>query len=228
MYAVIQLVKQSMNPSKEHLDRALYICRYLISIRRYMLVFDGSNDTSLLACSDSNWGANQQISCSQSEYFLKLVNAVFLWNSHQQDVVTRSSTEAEYISMSNCTSQVIGIKQMLKELGFVLSPVLLYRDNQGTILSGRTWSTRRTIGIYALSTTLFVMPFKCQKTLNCIISLARITQLTFLQRTWDMSSLRNSDLFLDFSSIVINSHEMFSHLYIWRHGGCWSISYIPY
>ena len=64
MYTVIQLVKKSMNPSKEHLERALYIYRYLIRIHKYVLIFDSSDDAGLLACSDLDWGANEQISHS--------------------------------------------------------------------------------------------------------------------------------------------------------------------
>jgi hypothetical protein len=105
----------------------------LISTRNYALVYDGSEDAGLLACSDSDWGADTETSHSQTGFFLKLANAAFLWNSHQQDVVARSSTEAEYISMSDCTAQIIGIKQMLQELGFTLKPIPLCGDNQGAI-----------------------------------------------------------------------------------------------
>ena len=40
--AVIALSKHTSKPSKEHLDRAFYICHYLLGTRYYSLVFDGS------------------------------------------------------------------------------------------------------------------------------------------------------------------------------------------
>jgi hypothetical protein len=42
-YAVTQLARQSANLSKEHLEKALYICLYLLGTANYSLVYDGDS-----------------------------------------------------------------------------------------------------------------------------------------------------------------------------------------
>ena len=47
-----------------------------------------------------------------------------------------SSTEAEYMAMSDCSQQAMWIKSLLSELGLTLSAIPIYRDNQGSIFIG--------------------------------------------------------------------------------------------
>jgi len=69
----------------------------------------------------------------QMGFYLKLVNGIFLWNSHLQKTTALSSTEAEYMALSNCAHQVIWIKQIFGELGYNLKPISICGDNQGSI-----------------------------------------------------------------------------------------------
>ena len=57
-YAVIALSKHATKPSKEHLDRAFYICHYLLGTHYYSLVFDGSTKAGLIAYTDSDWASD--------------------------------------------------------------------------------------------------------------------------------------------------------------------------
>ena len=57
-YAVITLSKHAAKPSKEHLDCAFYICRYLLGTHYYCLVFDGSTKAGLIAYTDSDWASD--------------------------------------------------------------------------------------------------------------------------------------------------------------------------
>jgi len=46
------------NPSQEHLDKALYVCRYLVGTSKYCLTYDRATGEGLSACTDSNWASN--------------------------------------------------------------------------------------------------------------------------------------------------------------------------
>ena len=81
-YAVTQLAQQSTNPSKEHLEKALYICQYLLGTANYSLVYDGESGKGIIACTDSDWGQDKITGHSQTGFYLKLANGVFLWDSH--------------------------------------------------------------------------------------------------------------------------------------------------
>ena len=61
-YAVTKLVQFSINPSKEHMDKANYIIHYLLSTKDYSLVFDGASGKGLIAYTDSDW-ATDMIKC---------------------------------------------------------------------------------------------------------------------------------------------------------------------
>jgi len=54
-FAVIKLSQFNANPSKEHFERAKYICRYLAGTKDYTMVFDDKTNKGLIAHSDSDW-----------------------------------------------------------------------------------------------------------------------------------------------------------------------------
>jgi hypothetical protein len=57
-YAVIKMSQFSANPSQEHLDKAMYIMRYLVGTQDYQIVYDGHKSKGLLAYTDSDWAAD--------------------------------------------------------------------------------------------------------------------------------------------------------------------------
>ena len=65
--------------------------------------------------------------------FFMLAGGSISWRSHAQKTVALSSTEAEYMAISDCSRQAIWIKTLLTELGILLHAVPIYGDNQGSI-----------------------------------------------------------------------------------------------
>ena len=56
------------------------------------------------------------------------------WRSALQKIVACSSTEAEYIALSEAMREVIWLRQILSELGFIQEqPTAIMEDNQGCI-----------------------------------------------------------------------------------------------
>jgi hypothetical protein len=135
-YAVIKLAKFAANPSKEHLDKALYICRYLAGTQDYSLVYDGTSDAGLIAFTDSDWASDPIDRKSITGFFFKLANGSINWASHTQKSVANSSTAAEYMALSDCCHQTMWIKSLLEEIGIPLKPIPICADNQGAIFIG--------------------------------------------------------------------------------------------
>jgi len=50
-----------------------------------------------------------------------------------QKTVALSSTEAEYMALSDCSCQVVWMHTLLGELGYALRPIPICGDNQGSI-----------------------------------------------------------------------------------------------
>jgi len=128
-FAVTKLSQFASNPTEEHLGKALYICRYLLEMPDYALVYDGPGNGGLLAYADSDWASDPITRKSTSGYVVKLAGAVFSWNTRAQKTVALSSTEAKYMSLSDTSCQLVWVRNLFSELGIELAPVLLYGDN---------------------------------------------------------------------------------------------------
>ena len=57
-FAVTKLAQYAANLSQDHLDKALYICRYLSGTQKYQLTYDGETGQGLMACADSDWASD--------------------------------------------------------------------------------------------------------------------------------------------------------------------------
>src|SRR5271168_2337604 len=58
------------------------------------------------------------------------------WQSRAQKTIALSSTEAEYMALSDCSRQAVWIKSLLSELGINVLPIHINGDNQGSIFIG--------------------------------------------------------------------------------------------
>jgi hypothetical protein len=132
-YAVTKLSQFAVNPNKDHLDRAMYICRYLLGTSDYALVYNGKSDGGLLAYADSDWASDPITRKSTTGYLVKLANGVFCWNSRAQKSIALSSTEAEYMSLADTSRQLVWIQSLFEEISIILAPIPLCGDNQGSI-----------------------------------------------------------------------------------------------
>ena len=131
-FAVTKLAQYSANPSEDHLNRALYICRYLQGTRKYTLEYDGSQGEGLVAYTDADWGADPKRR-SQTGLLLKLAGGAFIWSSYAQKSVTGSTKDAEYMALSDCSREVMWIHNMFTELGYKVGPLPICSDNQGAL-----------------------------------------------------------------------------------------------
>ena len=131
-FAVTHLLQFSTNPTKDHYKAAQYICCYLVGTCDYKLIYTWEEDKVLVAFTDSDWAADKIWWHSITGYFFKLANGIILWRSHAHKTVALSSMEAEYMAISDCSRQVIWIKNLIKELVIEIRSILIYGDNQGS------------------------------------------------------------------------------------------------
>ena len=135
-YAVIKMSQFSANPSQEHLDKAMHIIRYLVGTQNYALIFDGDKSEGLITYTDSDWAADTIKRRSTTGYFATLAGGIICWQSCLQKTVALSSTEAEYMALSDTSCQIKWIQSLLQELGFELRNIPVCADNQGSIFIG--------------------------------------------------------------------------------------------
>jgi hypothetical protein len=132
-FAVTKLAQHAANPSEDHLSKALYICRYLVGTSKYRLTYNGESGAGISACTDSDWASDDTNRRSQTGYFVKLAKGLISWTSRAQKTIALSSTEAEYMALSDCSRQVVWMHTLLGELGFHMAAIPICGDNQGSI-----------------------------------------------------------------------------------------------
>lgn len=135
-FAVIKLSQYSANPSPDHLAKALYIVRYLLGTMNYAVVFDGNSDKGIIVYSDSDWASDPDDRKSHTGMITKLATGPICWTSHKQKTVALSSTEAEYMALSDSCRQLMWIRSLFSEIGFNIATLPLCGDNQGSIFLG--------------------------------------------------------------------------------------------
>ena len=125
-YAVNQLAAYTANPSFNHHNAAKCMLRYLKGTRSYGITYRDQN-TRLVRPSDSNlfYGfsdtafANADDRKSISGYvFLSNMGAI-TWMSKKQTTIALSTTEAEYIVLSEAIREATWLCHLYGELGFI-------------------------------------------------------------------------------------------------------------
>ena len=96
---------------------------------------------TMVAFSDSDYGTDPVKRISISGYVLYLMGVPICWRSKGQKSITLSSTEAEYIAMSECAKEIKFVHQLLTSMGIVVkSPIVVRVDNIGAIFMGENIS----------------------------------------------------------------------------------------
>ena len=96
-----------------------------------------NNDTNnfiLTRYCDSDFAANKNDRRSVTCYLIRLNGSTIAWKSKKQSLTTLSSTEAEYVALSQCACELKFLFQLLNELGVSLQiPIVIHEDNAGTL-----------------------------------------------------------------------------------------------
>ena len=105
----------------------------------YGLKFSVNDDEcDLYGFSDANWARDADNQQSTSRYVCKVANSTVIWCSKKQATVAKSTTEAEYVALSQATQEAIYLRKLLADLGCKAdSPTVLKEDNQGAIQLSR-------------------------------------------------------------------------------------------
>ena len=77
----------------------------------------GSNkEVEILGYSDSDWAGDIDTRRSTTGYVFVLGGAAISWKSRRQATVARSSTEAEYMAVTEAASEAIWLRRLYAEL----------------------------------------------------------------------------------------------------------------
>ncbi|KAE8721524.1 hypothetical protein F3Y22_tig00015825pilonHSYRG00003 [Hibiscus syriacus] len=129
---VVHYLSQFMQQPKEsHLRSVLRIVRYIKKSPGQGILMDSNSSCELNAYCDLDWVACPISRSSISGFCIKLGNSLVSWKSKKQNVIARSSAEAEYRSMATTTAGLTWLNGLANELGLERRyPVRLHCDNK--------------------------------------------------------------------------------------------------
>lgn len=132
-YTVSYLSQFNQNPNKQHWLAAKHALRYLKGTTGQGLKFQKSGK-SFFGFADSDWASDSLDRRSHSGFFFVMANAAITWESRKQRTTALSSTEAEYMSLTEATKEAIYLRGILRELcvtNLRANRTVIYCDNQG-------------------------------------------------------------------------------------------------
>ena len=134
--AAVGILSQfAADPCPTHWQALKRVLRYLQATSTYGLCFAGSSGGKLVGYSDADWAGDIESRRSTSGYVLMLNSGCISWRSKKQRTVALSSTEAEYMALSEATQEAVWLKAFMNEIGEATGndPLTVYEDNQGAI-----------------------------------------------------------------------------------------------
>ena len=122
-----------LNPGPAHIKALKCLISYLYTMQNCWLMFGGKN-TEILTYTDADY-AQQVDHHLISGYCLIFGARAISWSSKKQNIITLSSTEAEYVRHTNAVKEILWIRNFWAEINrkSIFDPILLKVDNQGVI-----------------------------------------------------------------------------------------------
>ena len=128
------LSKFAIKPSNDHWTGVKRVLRYIQGTLKYGLRFIHSDDFTLLGYSDSDWAGDKDSRKSTSGYIFTLGGSPISWRSTKQSVVALSTTEAEYIALSQAAQEAVWLRHLFTNMKLKISnPTVLFEDNESAI-----------------------------------------------------------------------------------------------
>ncbi|CAL0325107.1 unnamed protein product [Lupinus luteus] len=133
-FSVGHLSQFLSKPTDKHFEAAKRILRYIKGSISLGIFFPIISDFKIKAHTDSDWAACPDSRKSISAYYFFIGNSLISWKSKKQQVVARSSAEAEYRAMALGACEAQWLLYLLQDLQIPHpQPVMLYCDNQSAI-----------------------------------------------------------------------------------------------
>ena len=141
-----ELARMMSSPTEDHMEEMYRVIKWVldnpdIGLKMKPVVNfdeDGNIIWEMVGICDSTWGSNKDDGRSITGYILYFMGVPIAWKSKSQVLCTLSSAEAEYVSLSELTKEILFAIQLLKDFGFkVKTPIKIYIDNIGAIHMAR-------------------------------------------------------------------------------------------
>jgi hypothetical protein len=131
-HAVGAVSRFMTNPGKQHWEAVKWILRYLRGTTDRCLCFR-RGELKLQGFVDADFAAEVDHRRSTTGYVFTVGTTAVSWISQIQKIVALSTTEAEYIAVTEASKEMIWLQGLLEEMGFKQEKNVLHSDSQSAI-----------------------------------------------------------------------------------------------
>ncbi|KAE8661751.1 hypothetical protein F3Y22_tig00113724pilonHSYRG00184 [Hibiscus syriacus] len=123
------------DPGKEHWQAVKWILRYILNTVDVGLVFqqDKQDGQCVVGYCDSDYAGDLDKRRSTTGYVFTFAKAPVSWKSTLQSTVALSTTEAEYMAVTEAVKEAIWLQGLLGELGMEQKHIKVHCDSQSAI-----------------------------------------------------------------------------------------------
>ena len=133
-YAVSLVGSRRTGWSKKHFDIVLKIFEYALTTCEMGLIYSSGLDPHGVNVIYGYADANHRVPRSQGSHTVMMNGAATSFVSKKQTKSAPSTTAAESTSLFQCTTDVLGVRNLMTELGMHQEyPTVIYQDNKSTI-----------------------------------------------------------------------------------------------
>lgn len=129
------LAQKVSQPNQEDWNEAKRILKYLKGTLKDSLSLGNiKSENTLIGYADANWAESRIDRKSNSGYIFHLYDGTISWSCKRQTCVALSSTEAEFVALSEACKEAIWIRRLLMDFDLTLSePTTIFEDNQSCL-----------------------------------------------------------------------------------------------
>jgi hypothetical protein len=130
--AVAFLCTRVQNPTVEDQGKLNRLLGYLSSTKKWVMRIDGSSSDQVIAYVDASYGVHMNRK-SHTGVIISIGRGAVFTSSTKQKLVTKSSTEAELVGLSDALSQILWSRYFMEAQGYPQKPAHILQDNESTI-----------------------------------------------------------------------------------------------
>jgi hypothetical protein len=133
LFSVCLCARFQSDPRESHLTAVKRILKYLKGTPNLGLMYKKTSEYRLSGYCDADYAGDRLERKSTSGNCQLLGNNLISWASKRQSTIALSTAEAEYISASLCTTQMLWMKNQLEDLQIFESNIPIFCDNTAAI-----------------------------------------------------------------------------------------------
>lgn len=133
---VVSIVSRHLaNYEKSHWEGAKWIMRYLRGSTKVGLFYGKlkKQDSYVMGFVDTYYAGDLDTRRSLTGFVFQIFGCTVSWKASLQHVVALSTTEAEYIAVTEAVKEALWLKELINELGVKQETITMFSDSQSAI-----------------------------------------------------------------------------------------------